>query len=39
LLGDINKLKKAKAISPNSYVLLVDDGNTDRTWEPHRKNL
>jgi cellulose synthase/poly-beta-1,6-N-acetylglucosamine synthase-like glycosyltransferase len=33
LLGDINKLKKAKAISPNSYVLLVDDGNTDRTWD------
>jgi len=33
LLGDINKLKKAKAISPNSYVLLVDDGSTDRTWE------
>jgi polyisoprenyl-phosphate glycosyltransferase len=31
LLGDINKLKKAKAISPNSYVLLVDDGSTDRT--------
>ncbi|MGC2686674.1 MAG: glycosyltransferase, partial [Pseudolabrys sp.] len=33
LLGDINKLKKAKAISPNSYVLLVDDGSTDRTWD------
>ena len=33
LLGDINKLKKAKAIAPNSYVLLVDDGSTDRTWE------
>ena len=33
LLGDINKLKKAKAISPNSYVLLVDDGSTDRTCE------
>ncbi|MGB7782898.1 MAG: glycosyltransferase, partial [Pseudolabrys sp.] len=33
LLGDINKLKKAKAISPNNYVLLVDDGSTDRTWD------
>ena len=32
-LGDINKLKKAKAISPNNYVLLVDDGSTDRTWD------
>ena len=33
LLGDINKLEKAKAISPKSYVLLVDDGSTDRTWD------
>jgi glycosyltransferase involved in cell wall biosynthesis len=37
LLGDINKLKKAKAISPNSYVLLVDDGSTDRTWDLIKK--
>jgi len=39
LLGDINKLKKAKAISPNSYVLLVDDGSTDRTWTSSKKSL
>ena len=32
LLTDINKLEKSKAISPKSYVLLVDDGSTDRTW-------
>ena len=33
LLADISKLEKAKAISPKSYVLLVDDGSTDRTWD------
>jgi polyisoprenyl-phosphate glycosyltransferase len=32
LLGDINKLEKSKAISSKSYVLLIDDGSTDRTW-------
>jgi glycosyltransferase involved in cell wall biosynthesis len=32
LLSDINKLDKSKSISPKSYVLLVDDGSTDRTW-------
>ena len=32
LFTDINKLEKSKAISPKSYVLLVDDGSTDRTW-------
>jgi glycosyltransferase involved in cell wall biosynthesis len=32
LLADINRLEKSKAISPKSYVLLVDDGSTDRTW-------
>src|SRR5262245_5522495 len=33
LLADISKLEKAKAVSPKSYVLLVDDGSTDRTWD------
>jgi glycosyltransferase involved in cell wall biosynthesis len=33
LLTDIAKLEKSKAISPKSYVLLVDDGSTDRTWD------
>lgn len=33
LLADIAKLEKSKAISPKSYVLLVDDGSTDRTWD------
>ena len=32
LLADIAKLEKSKAISPKSYVALVDDGSTDRTW-------
>ena len=32
LLTDINKLEKSKVISSRSYVLLVDDGSTDRTW-------
>ncbi|MGB8105729.1 MAG: glycosyltransferase family 2 protein [Pseudolabrys sp.] len=32
LLSDIARLEKSKAISPKSYVLLVDDGSTDRTW-------
>jgi len=32
LLGDINRLEKSKTISSKSYVLLVDDGSTDRTW-------
>src|SRR4249919_738899 len=32
LLADISKLEKAKAISPKSYVVLVDDGSTDQTW-------
>ena len=32
LLADLNKLEKSKTISPKSYVLLVDDGSTDRTW-------
>src|SRR5215471_11188604 len=32
LLADITRLEKSKAISPRSYVLLVDDGSTDRTW-------
>ena len=32
LLTDINKLEKSKAISPKSYILLIDDGSTDRTW-------
>lgn len=32
LLSDLNKLEKTKAISPRSYVLLIDDGSTDRTW-------
>lgn len=32
LLADLDKLEKAKAISPKSYVVLVDDGSTDRTW-------
>jgi glycosyltransferase involved in cell wall biosynthesis len=32
LLSDINKLEKSKAISSKSYVLLIDDGSTDRTW-------
>src|SRR5215510_10583873 len=32
MLADINRLEKSKAISPKSYVLLVDDGSTDRTW-------
>src|SRR5215471_13702810 len=29
LLADIAKLEKSKAISPKSYVALVDDGSTD----------
>ncbi|MGB9395077.1 MAG: glycosyltransferase family 2 protein [Pseudolabrys sp.] len=33
LLADINKLEKSKAISSRSYVLLIDDGSTDRTWD------
>src|SRR5215813_10717042 len=33
LLADIARLEKSKAISPKSYVLLVDDGSTDRTWD------
>jgi glycosyltransferase involved in cell wall biosynthesis len=33
LLADISKLEKAKAVSPKSYVLLVDGGSTDRTWD------
>ena len=33
LLTDINKLEKSKAISSRSYVLLIDDGSTDRTWD------
>src|SRR5262245_7997898 len=32
LLTDITRLEKSKAISPGSYVTLVDDGSTDRTW-------
>jgi glycosyltransferase involved in cell wall biosynthesis len=32
LLADIAKLEKSKSISSKSYVLLVDDGSTDRTW-------
>ncbi|MGA9125890.1 MAG: glycosyltransferase family 2 protein, partial [Pseudolabrys sp.] len=32
LLTDINKLEKSKVISSRSYVLLVDDGSTDRSW-------
>jgi polyisoprenyl-phosphate glycosyltransferase len=32
LLADINKLEKSKTISSKSYVLLIDDGSTDRTW-------
>src|SRR5260221_493724 len=32
LLADLDKLEKSKAVSPKSYVLLVDDGSTDRTW-------
>jgi glycosyltransferase involved in cell wall biosynthesis len=32
LRSDIARLEKSKAISPKSYVLLVDDGSTDRTW-------
>src|SRR5262245_5421442 len=32
LLADINRLERSKAISARSYVLLVDDGSTDRTW-------
>ena len=32
LLADIARLEKSKAISPESYVTLVDDGSTDRTW-------
>ena len=32
LLTDISKLEKSKTISPRSYVVLVDDGSTDRTW-------
>ena len=33
LLADITRLEKSKAISPGSYVTLVDDGSTDRTWD------
>jgi polyisoprenyl-phosphate glycosyltransferase len=32
LLTDIGKLEKSKTISSRSYVVLVDDGSTDRTW-------
>jgi glycosyltransferase involved in cell wall biosynthesis len=32
LLTDIIKLEKSKTISSKSYVLLIDDGSTDRTW-------
>ncbi|HET9717973.1 MAG TPA: glycosyltransferase family 2 protein [Pseudolabrys sp.] len=32
LLADLGRLEKQKAISAKSYVLLVDDGSTDRTW-------
>src|SRR5436190_12132035 len=32
LLIDIGKLEKSKTISPRSYLALVDDGSTDRTW-------
>jgi len=46
LLTDINKLEKSKAISPKSYILLIDDGSTDRTWalieritETHAKRI
>ena len=33
LLADIAKLEKSKALSPKSYIVLVDDGSTDRTWD------
>jgi glycosyltransferase involved in cell wall biosynthesis len=32
LLADIARLEKSNVISPGSYVTLVDDGSTDRTW-------
>lgn len=32
LLADITRLEKSKIIAPGSYVTLVDDGSTDRTW-------
>src|SRR5262249_56407285 len=30
--GGSKRLEKSKTISAKSYVLLVDDGSTDRTW-------
>ena len=32
LLADLDKLENSKAVSAKSYIVLVDDGSTDRTW-------
>jgi glycosyltransferase involved in cell wall biosynthesis len=32
LVADMDKLEKSKAVSSKSYIVLVDDGSTDRTW-------
>jgi len=32
LIAHLDGLKRSKAISPRSYIVLVDDGSTDGTW-------
>lgn len=32
LLAEIDRLVKTKAVSPKSYMVLVDDGSRDGTW-------
>lgn len=38
LRGVLNELKSAGSISEKSYLLLVDDGSRDRTWEIIKEN-
>jgi glycosyltransferase involved in cell wall biosynthesis len=32
LVAHLDRLKKSKALSPQSYVIFVDDGSSDGTW-------
>lgn len=38
LRGVLNELKASGSINEKSYLLLVDDGSRDRTWEIIREN-
>ena len=38
LRGVLNELKAAGSINEKSYLLLVDDGSRDRTWEIIKEN-